>query len=337
MAPRAVPTHDAVSPRGGVGACGAGGGAPQPGSDAPLRSDLSERLAHSPATDVVRGADRVTQVAGRRGACRRWSRARVVRTPFGVRRVFRSRSLHLARARLPVEVLPAHEVRGDRAVQRGHAHRPPRHGGKLVLVRHAGAVETFGDIQRFGFCRHPRPGGRRGRRRRRGIERRGHLPRLTVYLTRLVSNLAAHHRAVAPPRVVRSSQEALAKSAADSVETTLGWSCRVCYRETHRAVDTLLLAARAPCVRVTAPRRWGEAERARAIRGSRLRYGFHRASFFPAPARAAAQPIPAAPARRDVLFIGQDERRGRAVGRAQLWWVSPLGTPRPAPSGRLTP
>ena len=53
--------------------------------------------------------------------------------------------------------------------------------------------------------------------------------------------------------------------------------------------------------------------------------GFPRASFLPASARAAAQPVPAAPAPRDVLFVGPDERRGRAVGRAQIGWVSPLG------------
>ena len=81
------------------------------------------------------------------------------------------------------------------------------------------------------------------------------------------------------------------------------------------------------CGRVSAPRRRGEAARARVTRGSSLRHGFPRASFLPASARAAAQPVPAAPAPRDVLFVGPDERRGRAVGRAQIGWVSPLGFP----------
>lgn len=81
------------------------------------------------------------------------------------------------------------------------------------------------------------------------------------------------------------------------------------------------------CGRVSAPRRRGEAARARVTRVSSLRHGFPRASFLPASARAAAQPVPAAPAPRDVLFVGPDERRGRAVGRARIGWVSPLGFP----------
>ena len=158
VAPRAVPTHDEAFSRGvgvgvGVGvvretrdvAVGTATVAPQPGSDALLRSDLPECLAHATATDVVRGAYRVAQVAGRRGnrrrdgssrtrvVCVRAVDARVARLPrlprFEPRGVFRGRSLRrslrLARARLPVEVLPAHQVCGDRAVQRGHAHRPP--------------------------------------------------------------------------------------------------------------------------------------------------------------------------------------------------------------------
>ena len=257
-----------------------------------------------------------------------------------------------------------------------------------MLVRHAGAVETFGGIQRFGFRRQPRREVRRGRRRRRGIERRGRLPRLTIRLARLESSLGggggpppppprggggrgwgggrpprpppprrgagrgggggggggapAPRRpprgagaggaagGAPPPRRAAESGKRLAFLAGLSQKAPPPTS--VCSRRLGRSESRLsLLAARAPCGRVSAPRRRGEAERARSTRGSSLKHGFPRASFIPSPARAAAQPVPAAPAPRDVLFVGQDDRRGRAVGRARLEWVSPLGTQRRAP------